>query len=450
MSTQVLSPFPLFTSIIGAPLNLGYVYIGDENQDPETNPQQAYWDEALTIPATQPLRTNGGYIVNAGDAAAVYVGGAFSIRVRSNNGGSPGTQVFYRASVTSIDIDLASTTDPSGASLIGNLGGGTVQDSIAVKGTATAVAGSVAAVRYKWEDSTRTAEEEGGIWSDKVYFDHVFNKEFTAANSPVNGVDNSPATPLMAMAFNNGSQAAVVGMMTDAIANVSNSSTFGGNLIARSDVSLTNVKLVGLEIDVEFGAGTTSLNSGGLILNVFNINSNAPAILVSGVGGTWGTAFNILSGISTTGTGFGISQATPMGVAIDLSAGSYNTMAILMGTGISHGVEWGSGGGGTSPITYGDSSGNWITQMGAGDLFAIKEKTGFNTVLVVDGSGNLNALASYQVNGTKVVGPRDTGWAAQTASASKADLGASPTVGQIASWAAAVDAALKNHGIFGV
>ncbi len=122
MSTQVLSPFPLFTSIIGVPLNLGWIYIGDANQDPETNPQQAYWDIGLTVPATQPLRTNGGYIVNAGDAATVYVAGAFSIRVRSNNGGSPGTQVFYRANVSSMDAlrdDLASTATDEGAGLIG-------------------------------------------------------------------------------------------------------------------------------------------------------------------------------------------------------------------------------------------------------------------------------------------------------------------------------------------
>lgn len=125
MSTQVLSPFPLFTSLIGAPLNLGYVYIGEPNQDPQTSPKQAYWDAGLTTPATQPLRTNGGYIVNAGDAATVYVDGAFSIRVRSNNGGSPGTQVFYRANVPSADALSDLLAASSGSSLIGFLQSGT-------------------------------------------------------------------------------------------------------------------------------------------------------------------------------------------------------------------------------------------------------------------------------------------------------------------------------------
>lgn len=128
MSTQVLSPFPLFTSLTGAPLNLGYVYIGVANQDPETHPQQAYWDVGLTTPAAQPLRTNGGYIVNSGDAATVYTSGAFSIRVRSNNGGIPGTQVFYRASVPDADALRNELAASGGSALVGFIqaGGGAV------------------------------------------------------------------------------------------------------------------------------------------------------------------------------------------------------------------------------------------------------------------------------------------------------------------------------------
>lgn len=127
MSTQVQSPFPLFTTLIGAPLNLGYVYIGDANQDPETHPKQAYWDFGLTTPAAQPLRTNGGYIVNSGSPASVFTDGAFSIRVRSNSGGTPGAQIFYRADVESLEVLFASS---DGASLIGTASGDTVQESL--------------------------------------------------------------------------------------------------------------------------------------------------------------------------------------------------------------------------------------------------------------------------------------------------------------------------------
>lgn len=115
MSTQVLSPFPLFTSRIGLPLTAGFVYIGVANQDPETNPQQAYWDQGLTTPATQPLRTDGGYIVNSGNPSTVFTADAFSIRVRDRDG----LQVFYRAYVESADVLRDLLAASSGSSLIG-------------------------------------------------------------------------------------------------------------------------------------------------------------------------------------------------------------------------------------------------------------------------------------------------------------------------------------------
>lgn len=66
-----------------------------------------------------------------------------------------------------------------------------------------------------------------------------------------------------------------------------------------------------------------------------------------------------------------------------------------------------------------------------------------------DVTGNINATAVYKVSGTQVVGSRSTGWTAQTAGASKADLGATPTVGALASWASAIQSALTTHGLLG-
>lgn len=116
MSTQVLSPFPFFTTRDGKPLNLGFVYIGEPNQDPQLFPKAVYWDEALTQPAAQPIRTDGGYIVNTGTPATLYTDGAFSIRTRANSAGSPGAQVFYLPYTISF-ADLIS--GPSGSALIG-------------------------------------------------------------------------------------------------------------------------------------------------------------------------------------------------------------------------------------------------------------------------------------------------------------------------------------------
>lgn len=63
--------------------------------------------------------------------------------------------------------------------------------------------------------------------------------------------------------------------------------------------------------------------------------------------------------------------------------------------------------------------------------------------------GNTADVAvSYKVASTKVVGAQNTGWTAQTATPSKADLGATPTAAALAQWAAAVQNALASHGLF--
>lgn len=66
------NPLPIFIDARGALLDAGYIYVGDPNADPETNPIDLYIDQALTIPITQPLRTLGGLIVDGENAVYVY------------------------------------------------------------------------------------------------------------------------------------------------------------------------------------------------------------------------------------------------------------------------------------------------------------------------------------------------------------------------------------------
>ena len=77
--------YPTFADTDGSPLNDGYVYIGLEYQDPITAPTGAFWDKEFRIPADQPLRTSGGYVVRNGSPAAVYTGAAYSILVQNKN-----------------------------------------------------------------------------------------------------------------------------------------------------------------------------------------------------------------------------------------------------------------------------------------------------------------------------------------------------------------------------
>jgi hypothetical protein len=87
MSAQSIEqPYPIFTDADGDPLENGYIWIGAENLYPIANPVAVYWDAALTQPAVQPIRTQGGYPVNNGTPAALHVAGAYSILVQDRNG----------------------------------------------------------------------------------------------------------------------------------------------------------------------------------------------------------------------------------------------------------------------------------------------------------------------------------------------------------------------------
>lgn len=83
---SISAPFPIFTDIDGQPLEAGYIFIGVANLAPIGNPINVYWDAALTLPAAQPIRTIGGYPVNAGTPARLYVNSDYSIQVQNRNG----------------------------------------------------------------------------------------------------------------------------------------------------------------------------------------------------------------------------------------------------------------------------------------------------------------------------------------------------------------------------
>jgi hypothetical protein len=102
LSIQV--PFPVFQGRDGQPLENGYVWIGEPNLNPQTNPVVVYFDAALTIPAPQPLRTLNGYISRAGTPAQIYVDNvSFSILVQD----SKGSMVYNFPSGTGIGPDAS-------------------------------------------------------------------------------------------------------------------------------------------------------------------------------------------------------------------------------------------------------------------------------------------------------------------------------------------------------
>jgi len=86
MSTLISSPFPVFTDTDGLPLENGYIDIGVAGLNPLSNPLQVYWDQLLTMPASN-IRTTRGYPARNGSAGYLYAPpGDFSVLVRNKNG----------------------------------------------------------------------------------------------------------------------------------------------------------------------------------------------------------------------------------------------------------------------------------------------------------------------------------------------------------------------------
>lgn len=112
----VEQPFKTYTGLDGKPLDNGFIYFGQPNQNPLTAPVTVYWDAAGTIPAAQPLRTINGYIMRGGTPANVFFDGAYSELVKD----SKGRQVFYAR--TSDDFSIATAMSTFLANIFGSAG----------------------------------------------------------------------------------------------------------------------------------------------------------------------------------------------------------------------------------------------------------------------------------------------------------------------------------------
>lgn len=80
-------PYETYRDLTGAPLENGYIYIGQANLDPVANPITVYEDLTLTVPVTQPIRTTAGVPYNtSGSAINLYTSVDYSILIRDKKG----------------------------------------------------------------------------------------------------------------------------------------------------------------------------------------------------------------------------------------------------------------------------------------------------------------------------------------------------------------------------
>jgi len=157
MSVKITQKYELFKDVDGDPLENGYIYIGTIGLNPETSPITVYFDEALTLPASQPLRTSGGYIQNAGTPANVYVDTDYSITVRNKN-----LTLIYTSLSNNAEVGLASSVDTIG-DLIG-LDEATTTEELEVYGYHTK--GDSAGGLFIWDSTASKSNANGGTIID--------------------------------------------------------------------------------------------------------------------------------------------------------------------------------------------------------------------------------------------------------------------------------------------
>lgn len=80
----------------GRPLDMGTVYFGEQDKDPEFYPINLFSDDALTLPLAQPVHTKGGYLYDKGDMVEPHAKELiYSVKVLD----SYGRKVFYKGAM---------------------------------------------------------------------------------------------------------------------------------------------------------------------------------------------------------------------------------------------------------------------------------------------------------------------------------------------------------------
>lgn len=125
----------------------------------------------------------------------------------------------------------------------------------------------------------------------------------------------------------------------------------------------------------------------------------------------------------------------PFGIGIDFSQASYATAAIKMADG---------------QRQYFNS--NISARVETGLYLLRHDSLGINFLASDPTNGTLDVVTNYKINGTAVVGARNTGWGAMTGSSNKATVYDTSTVtlAQLAGRVMALQAALTTHGLIGV
>lgn len=128
------SPFPLYVDLDGDPLDAGFIYFGQLNLNPVTNPVTVYWDSAGTQPVLQPLRTENGLIVRNGSPAHVFCNVSYSMLVQDKksrqiyyepNSDDYSVASYINSQIASFNAFITNLASSAGSTLVGFIQSGT-------------------------------------------------------------------------------------------------------------------------------------------------------------------------------------------------------------------------------------------------------------------------------------------------------------------------------------
>lgn len=185
--TQIATAFPIFNDIDGQPLEAGYIWIGNQNLDPVTNQRPVYWDSAFTQPATQPIRTRGGYPLNGVTIGQLYTTPNYSIKVTNRNG-----SILYNKPL--VESETVSVKD------FGAVGDGVADDTVAIQAALDSFGANGGTLYFpsgQYVISSTLTVTKDNIWlkGDGMVYTTIINT--SATNTAIIWAAPNPATTFL-------------------------------------------------------------------------------------------------------------------------------------------------------------------------------------------------------------------------------------------------------------
>lgn len=293
-------------------------------------------------------------------------------------------------------IDMGGNAITGGGALSATTYGITGASGVFAAGPTSPVAGSTLAANWIWGTSAAYADlvGQGGLWSGAVDVGLGISKQI---HGICNNINTGPCAALFVYADVAASSGDGVGAVFDTNVETSNGTGFGINPIARSGGGgLTNVKLVGAEIDIEPAVGdTVSAASVGLAMNAFS-TAIPLGIQFGGLGGgSWD------NGVYCNNINFGCLVAaggTSMKWQVNTGSATYTGLgAIMVNNG--HKIALGDVGNANAGVIYSDGSSNIRQTLGSGGSWGVRNQADNANLFLVHSTGAIENFGAFGQNG---------------------------------------------------